>query len=152
MILIVAIVRFFGIEGEVATQLDSSLQKDIRTEQYICDRLRSSIAILKSCQSEEDRQVYGAILTSVAPIDQNRISCVCARLGVKRNRRPIHMAIARAKAIEEAKASQMSPIGVGSAVTCKAGDGVVVACDNEGNCDVEIIMNGDQKHTVRCRG
>ena len=50
VLLVVAIARFFGVEKEVREGLADSKEKEaIRVEQYICDRLRSALDVLKHC-------------------------------------------------------------------------------------------------------
>ena len=153
VLIISAIARFFGVESEVRDALaDTNDKAAIRTEQYICDRLHSSLQMLKACQSEQHRRLYHALLTAVAPIDDRMIAPCCARLGVKRTKRPIYAAVAHAKEIQALRAAQAAPIGVGSHVTCNAGPGVVVGCgteDGHGVCDVQLTIDGTQ-HVVRC--
>merc|ERR1711959_708860 len=70
ILLLVALARFFKVENDVAVALSAELRsnkKNVSCEAYICDHLRSSLQILKRCESEEQRTAHYVVLTAVGP-------------------------------------------------------------------------------------
>jgi Skp family chaperone for outer membrane proteins len=71
MMLIKSFGPAFGLESQVAAELGAELDQ---TNQYIVDRARASLTVLKQCRTEEQRQHYRVVLTALAP-DNDRRSC-----------------------------------------------------------------------------
>ena len=150
--LIMALIHHFKVESEVAAEL--GLQQN-ETNQYIVDRLSSSLQILKQCRTEEQRQHYRVVLTAVAPVKvgekhQGMSRRVAEALKVNRNRKPFRAAVDLRAEIDQAAKHMDDPLVVGDRVVTRHGVGTLTECGDRPNdpCCVDIKI-GDAVHTSK---
>ena len=138
--------------------------KQAETDAYIVARLKAVLAVLKFCDSEEQRQDLHVVLGAFAPersAERERsgmIRRVVARLGIQRGSRyikatkirrpyPLERAISRRAAFDEAVDSSKGPLQPGSAATSHGQPCTVVEIDYEADTCTLAFSAGSAEQT-----
>jgi hypothetical protein len=95
------------------------------TNQYIVNRARNALRILKCCDSERQRREYRIVLTALMPEQKKKgdntgmQTKVAAALGVNRNRATFRESVALRAEIDKLAVAHSKELKVGDAVVCK---------------------------------
>jgi hypothetical protein len=120
--LVMALITHFHLEQEVKQKL---VAEQDYTNQYIVNRARDALSVLKCCDSEQQRREYRIVLTALMPEavkkgDPTGMQAKVAKaLGVNRNRPTFKESVARRVDIDKLAATHMKELKVGDAVVCK---------------------------------
>ena len=120
--LVMILISSFGLESEVAAELGAQLDE---TNQYIVNRAKNSLQILKQCRTEEQRQHFRIVLTALAPTkadarDNAGIGRrVAEALDVNRNRATFRDSVGVRAEIDQAATVMNKPLIVGDSVVCR---------------------------------
>ena len=145
--LLIALMAAFGIREQVAVELKAEAEG---VNADIVSRLHGSLQILKQCETEEQRQHYRVVLTSVAPKPvkerdpTGRERDFADALGVNRNGKPWCDSVDKRVEIDAALKIKSQPLKVGDTVVCRHGAGTLVEyAGHDGPCAVKLIVQTD---------
>ena len=123
-----------------------------QTNQYIINRARAALYILKQCDSEQQRKEYRVALTVLAPEqvaerDNSGMSRkVAEALGVNRSRALFTESVAERAEIDKLAKQHTTELQVGDSVVCRhtvpGGTSKLAALGPKGKCTVEHNMDG----------
>ena len=134
------------------------------THNYILSQLKSALACLKECHTEEQRQQYRLAVTLVAPnFDDRMQERVADALELNRNRATFRDSVTKRTEINKQIQIKDTPLRIGDTVLCRHGQGTLIDYTPEcketnradGACCVRITHKGysfDQKFPSSTKG
>jgi hypothetical protein len=153
----VLLLKFFGVMDLVLAALiegseDIQLVRDIRTRDYIVERARNGLAMLKACRSAKQREQYYVCLGLLVPepkpprVDPTGMGRrVRQQLHVQQNRPPWQRSMAQRARAEAAWLMHDEPLVAGDAAISHGRECTIAEIDYEKNtCVLDFTAGGVQ--------
>lgn len=150
--LLVLIMSHFGVLDLILNALlkeDTPLTRQIQTREYIVQRARSGLEIVKQCSSERQREEYhiaiGLVAPEPAPVgDPTGMGRrVVKELQLQQNRLPWQRSVAQHAAADATWSRRSEPLAAGDAALSHGRDCTIVDIDHEDTtCTLDSSAGG----------